>query len=115
MMRSLATTTARPQATVRKGSARAPRGAGAPATRCRTAQGTGRLYRIAALLLIAVATAALPVQAQAPAHCRSEPREIWCTTMTVAEDDVWYGWIDGSIGSLEPPNIFTYQGGIQSR
>ena len=59
------------------------RGAGAPATRSRAAQGTGWLYRIAALLLFAVATAALPVQAQDPAHCTSDSREIWCATLTV--------------------------------
>ena len=96
--------------TGRKGSAMARRVAGAPATRCRAAPGTGRPCRIAALLFFAVATAALPVQAQAPAHCTSDPLEIWCTTMTVEEDDTWYGWIDFSLGSLEPPNIFSYQG-----
>ena len=95
--------------TGRKGSAMARRGAGAPATRCRAAQGTGRPCRIAALLLFAVATAALPVQAQAPAHCTSEPREIWCATLTVAEDDGDYGFGNGVFGSLDP-DYFSYNG-----
>ena len=95
--------------TGRKGSAMARRGAGAPATRCRAAQGTGRPCRIAALLLFAVATAALPVQAQAPAHCTSEPREIWCATLTVEEDDGDYGFGNGAFGSLDP-DYFSYNG-----
>ena len=85
------------------------RGAGAPATRSRAAQGTGWLYRIAALLLFAVATAALPVQAQDPAHCTSDSREIWCATLTVEEEDGDYGFVAGAFGSLDP-DYFSYNG-----
>ena len=87
----------------------APRGA---ATRGRGLSGrVGRLAAARALLFVAGVLAAGSAHAQAPAHCNpADPNEIWCSTITVEEDDPSYGWRKGVRGSLDIPNVFDYEG-----
>ena len=72
--------------------------------------GRAALRRIAALLLLAGATSALPAEAQDPNHCTTAVAgQIWCATLTVAEDEGVYGFVDEAIGQLSP-NSYVYSG-----
>ena len=63
------------------------------------------MRRLAAALLVVLAAAAsgAPALAQtAPTHCTSDPKELWCATLTMGTFGNRVGFVAGSYGSVAP-------------